>query len=284
MARRGTRQTRVVAVVIMRAIVLTSSFPRHAWVAATLARELDVVGVWQEQKTFVPERYATNDDDLRVIQEHFAARDRCEARDFGGDPTPALPASTTLRHVPGSGCNDPQEIAGMLALEPDVSLVFGTGILGPELIRAFEGRLLNIHLGLSPYYRGAGTNFWPLVNREPEYVGATIHYIDAGIDTGPMVAHVRPDVRPGDGPHDLGNRTIMAAAGTLARAAEMHIAGRLRAVPQEATGRLYYRKHFNADAVRTMQEQFRTGMIDEYLADKARRDAVLTLLELPAHA
>ena len=80
----------------------------------------------------------------------------------------------------------------MAAARPDVVLVFGTGILREPLLSAFDGRIINIHLGLSPYYRGAGTNFWPLVNREPEYVGATIHYLDAGIDTGPIISHARP--------------------------------------------------------------------------------------------
>ena len=64
----------------------------------------------------------------------------------------------------------------MKACTPDVVLVCGTGILREELINLFPGHIINIHLGLSPYYRGAGTNFWPLVNREPEYLGATIHY------------------------------------------------------------------------------------------------------------
>lgn len=266
----------------MRAVLLTSSFPRHAWVASALAREMDLVGVWQEEKTFKPERYAGSDEDLRIIQAHFAARDEAEARDFGGDGTPVLAPGATLTRVGGNGCNDPGEIARMLALAPDVGLVFGTGILKAPLIQAFEGRLLNIHLGLSPYYKGAGTNFWPLVNREPEYVGATIHYIDEGIDTGPMVAHVRPEVEPGDGPHDLGNRTIKAAAATLARAAALHLDGRLRGVPQAGEGRTYYRKDFNAGAVRQMQANFADGMIAEYLADREARDARLTLLELPA--
>ena len=265
----------------MRAVLLTSSMARHAWVASTLARELDLVGVWQEEKTFVPERYAVSGDDLALIHAHFAARDAAEARDFGGDSIPTLAPGATLRRVGGNGCNAAAEVACMMALRPDVGLVFGTGILKDDVIRAFEGRLLNIHLGLSPYYRGAGTNFWPLVNRQPEYVGATIHYIDEGIDTGPMVAHVRPEIRPGDGGHDLGNRTIIAATRTLARAASLHVAGRLQGVPQAGAGRVYYRKDFNADSVRRAQDNFRTGMIEEYLADRARRDAALSLVALP---
>jgi methionyl-tRNA formyltransferase len=167
----------------------------------------------------------------------------------------------------------------MLALRPDVVLVFGTGILRDPFLSAFEGRIINIHLGLSPYYRGAGTNFWPLVNREPEYVGATIHYIDAGIDTGPILAHARPVIARGDGPHDVGNKTIVAAAQALLRAAAAHHAGAARAVPQWDGGRLYQRKDFSADAVRTLYRNFETRMIDDYLAARAGRDAALRLIE-----
>ena len=106
----------------------------------------------------------------------------------------------------------------MVEMKPNVVVVFGTGILKGDILSRFEGQLLNIHLGLSPYYRGAGTNFWPLVNGEPEFVGATIHYLDAGIDTGPIIAHVRPDIARTDGPHELGNKAIRAAAEGMVKA------------------------------------------------------------------
>jgi methionyl-tRNA formyltransferase len=167
----------------------------------------------------------------------------------------------------------------MAVRQPDVVLVFGTGILREPLLSEFEGRIINIHLGLSPYYRGAGTNFWPLVNREPEYVGATIHYLDAGIDTGAILAHARPSVDRTDGPHDLGNKTIVAAAEGLLRAAAAHVAGTAQPVAQWSGGRLYQRKDFSAEAVRTLYRNFESGMIDEYLANRPARDAALRLVE-----
>ena len=172
----------------------------------------------------------------------------------------------------------------MAALAPEVVLVFGTGILREPLLTTFAGRIINIHLGLSPYYRGSGTNFWPLVDRAPEYVGATIHYLDAGIDTGPIIAHARPDLAADDGPHDLGNKTIVAAAPLLAQAAEAHVERRVNAVPQAGGGRLRQRKDFSAAAVRQLYRNFETGMIAEYLADRARRDAALSLVTLPQPA
>jgi folate-dependent phosphoribosylglycinamide formyltransferase PurN len=263
----------------MRAILLTSTFRRHMFVANTVAASCDVVGVWQEEKTFRPERYAHDADDERVIEEHFAARDASEAAYFQADDEIRLDRGAECRTGSAGVCNDPAEVARMVAARPDVVLVFGTGILREPLLSAFEGRIINIHLGLSPYYRGAGTNFWPLVNREPEYVGATIHYIDAGIDTGPILAHARPVIERNDGPHDIGNKTIVAASHALLRAAEAHVAGAAHGVPQWGGGRLYQRKDFSADAVRTLYQNFETAMIDEYLAARLSRDAALRLIQ-----
>jgi phosphoribosylglycinamide formyltransferase-1 len=142
-------------------------------------------------------------------------------------------------------------------------------------------RPINLHLGLSPYYRGAGTNFWPLVNGEPEYVGATIHYLDAGLDSGPIIAHVRPEIARGDGPHDIGNRTIAAAAVVLAEVARAHALAPLPAVPQRGGGRLYFRRHFSADAVRRLVANVEHGMVDEYLDHRTARDAPLELVAPP---
>jgi folate-dependent phosphoribosylglycinamide formyltransferase PurN len=260
----------------MRAIVLTSSLLRHAYVANRVARRLDVACVWREQKTFEPLKYATSDDDEAVIERHFAARDASEEAYFASE-TSVRPPSRSVR---GGGCNDAEEIAEMRRLAPDVVLVFGTGLLKQPLIDSFPGRIINIHLGLSPYYRGAGTNFWPLVNAEPEYCGATIHFLDIGVDTGPVIAHVRPDIAAADGPHDIGNKTIVAAAEALADAGLALGAGGLRGIEQRGEGRVYKRADFSADAVRQLYRNFENGMIPDYLRNRAQRDTAVALVTM----
>jgi len=245
-----------------------------------MAAHMEVACVWQEEKAFQPLSYATTPSDEAVIQRHFDARDASEAAYFAGH-TDVHAAS---RRVPPGGCNSADEIAAMRQARPDVVLVFGTGLLKTSLIETFAGNILNIHLGLSPYYRGAGTNFWPLVNREPEYCGATIHFLDRGVDSGPIVAHVRPEIRRGDGPHDIGNTIIAAAADMLVQAALAHASSPLVGVPQTGDGRVYRRADFTAGAVERLYANFADGMIDEYLASRAARDVRVPLIALEARA
>jgi len=259
-----------------RAIVLTSTMRRHQFVANTLASRLEVAGVWQEEKSFQPLRYAGGPEDEAVIERHFAARDTSEEEFFAGHDRVHAPA----RRLPPGGCNDAAEVDAMKQAAPDVVLVFGTSLLKAPLIEAFSGRIINIHLGLSPYYRGAGTNFWPLVNGEPEYCGATIHYLDGGVDSGPIIAHVRPELRPDDGPHDIGNRTIVAAAEAMADAAIAFARGTVRGVDQTGGGRLYRRADFSAAAVRQLYDHFAAGMVAAYLRDKPARDAALSFVTM----
>jgi methionyl-tRNA formyltransferase len=260
----------------VRTIVLTGNLRRHAYVANSLARRLDVACVWLEQKTFDPLSYAGSDQDAAIIRRHFEDRDASEEAYFADD----IDVAALSRQVAPGGCNNPDEIERMRRLQPDVVLVFGTGLLKQPVIDSFPGRIVNIHLGLSPYYRGAGTNFWPLVNGEPEYCGATIHFLDLGVDSGPIITHVRPELRTSDGPHDIGNKTIVAAAAALAEAAAAVDAGRVRGVEQHGDGRVYRRSHFTADAVRRLYANFETGMIERYLRNKPARDAALSLVTM----
>ena len=66
----------------------------------------------------------------------------------------------------------------ILSLGPDIIIVYGSSILKGEILKIFKKKILNVHLGLSPYYRGSGTNIFPFINNEPEFAGVTFMYID----------------------------------------------------------------------------------------------------------
>lgn len=242
---------------------------RHCFVANSLSQAFDVACVWQETKSFQPLSYAETAEDAAVIERHFDARQASEDAFFAGHETARGP----VRQVAPGGCNDSSEIEAMCAARPDVVLVFGTGLLKRPLLSRFPDRVLNIHLGLSPYYRGAGTNFWPLVNGEPEYVGATFMHLDAGVDTGPILHQMRARIFAGDTPHQIGNRLIgdMTAVyiEVIRRAGALGPGIRIPAPPG---ARVYRSRDFTPEAVETLYANFRGGLVDRYLAEQATRE------------
>ncbi|RMH16316.1 MAG: hypothetical protein D6696_18455, partial [Acidobacteria bacterium] len=219
------------------------------------------------------------DADEALIRDHFARRDEAEAELLGEARFPGVPRL----ELASGAVNDAATAAWIAARRPDAVLLYGTGIIRPPLLTDWHGRMVNLHLGLSPYYRGAGTNFWPLVERRPECVGVTLHLAAAKVDAGAILAQARPAARADDGAHQLGTRALIAGAEILPAVLDAYLAGRLRPTAQDLSrGRVFRLRDFNADAVRRLHHQLATGMLGEYLADRRRRDAAYPIVEPPA--
>jgi folate-dependent phosphoribosylglycinamide formyltransferase PurN len=69
-------------------------------------------------------------------------------------------------------------------LNPRLIVINGTSILSHDLIDALSVPIINIHAGITPEYRGVHGAYWALVQQDQEHCGVTIHFVDAGIDTG----------------------------------------------------------------------------------------------------
>lgn len=83
-------------------------------------------------------------------------------------------------------------VARITALGPDLGIHAGAGLLRRPLIDAFRLGVLNAHMGLVPAYRGMNVAEWAALEGAP--VGCTVHLIDTGIDTGPILATREVDI------------------------------------------------------------------------------------------
>lgn len=109
---------------------------------------------------------------------------------------PDLPAPL-LAGVPLPRPNAPEGLAALAAAAPDLVIsVRYRRILREPAIAVPRLGVLNLHSGILPDYQGVMATFWALLAGEPE-IGCTLHRIvDAGIDTGPVVAIERSPARP----------------------------------------------------------------------------------------
>ncbi len=89
-------------------------------------------------------------------------------------------------------------VEALRALAPDVMVIWSYSMILPKSVIEVPPRgCVNVHGGLLPAYRGAHVMQWAIINGEAE-TGATLHYVDAGIDTGPVIAEERFPIDPED--------------------------------------------------------------------------------------
>lgn len=197
----------------MRITVFTGNQPRHIALIEALATVADELFAVQECTTVFPGRCADFYRDSAVMRDYFSRVLAAEARRFGRPrPLPAPVRSLSLRL--GDLSRLPLECLGD-ALGADRFVVFGASyIRGPLCDFLVSRRAVNLHMGVSPYYRGSSTNFWALYDDRPELVGATIHLLTAGLDSGPILTHALPEPAPWDA-FDLGMEAVRCGQAAL---------------------------------------------------------------------
>ena len=88
-------------------------------------------------------------------------------------------------------------------------------VLPPEMIRKYQRKIINIHPSLIPSFCGDG--FYGLkvheaaLARGVKVTGATVHFVDEGTDTGPIIRQKAVDVHEGDTPEILQKRVMEQA-------------------------------------------------------------------------
>lgn len=131
--------------------------------------------------------------------------------------------------------------AQLRALDVDVALVIAYGrILPRDVLDAPRRGSLNLHASLLPKYRGAAPIAWAVANGEAE-TGITLMEMDEGMDTGPMLAHVRTPIGADETQGELAERLATLAAEMVFHDGEdtpfvRAVRGELSATPQPEEG------------------------------------------------
>ena len=115
-----------------------------------------------------------------------------------------------------------------------------TGMLRKPLLEALACPVVNYHSGVNPAYRGINGGYFALANGEPQNFGVTLHLVDLGVDTGPILATNRIEVSNGDNLQTY--MTLMAARSQdlVVETMERVLAGDLSPVANDLASAQYY--------------------------------------------
>jgi methionyl-tRNA formyltransferase len=220
----------------MRIVVLTSETPANIWLVNSLMSRHDVVGMVIERRPLALTREQKFERRRQLLRRHGlvrtlnkllynSLRSRLLAKAegeavrqdfFPGGTSPAYQRSVPTLAV--ENINDPAGARFIQSLTPAVLVVCGTTVLKPEIFSLAPKGAVNIHTGITPEYRSADPIFWALYCGEPGKVGVTIHYVDRGIDTGPIIHQQSVPVYANDSLASIYVRCIRLGAELFSRA------------------------------------------------------------------
>lgn len=161
----------------------------------------------------------TNTELVGVISNNYGVRALERAKKAGIDGKVVSPKDYENRAAFNEGL-----LAAIRAYQPDLIVLAGFLVVIPEaMIEEYENKIINIHPSLIPSF--CGTGYYGLkvheaaLARGVKLTGATVHYVDKGTDTGPILLQKAVEVKPGDTPEILQRRVMKEAEWKLLPAA-----------------------------------------------------------------
>ena len=199
----------------MKITLFTSNKNRHNYLINLLSEVSDELYVIQECGTIfpgiVPDHYQTSSN----MKKYFENVNNAQSQLFGNSYVNNKKKNIKILPMLSGDLN--QCSMNLLSgfLKSDVYVVFGSSYIKGELVDFLvKQKAINIHAGVSPYYRGTDCNFWALFDDNPHLAGTTIHLLSKGLDSGPMLYHAMSNLKTN--PFNYTMSTIKSAFHSIA--------------------------------------------------------------------
>jgi len=175
----------------MKITIFTSNQPRHLALVNRLATISDTTYAVLESTTVFPGQVQDFYNKSEIFQKYFSNVLSAEKKIFGDLTFTSNNVKSLVLKSGDLNLLVRQQL--IEALNSDVFVVFGSSFIKGWLVDfLIQKNAVNLHIGISPFYRGSSCNFWALYDSRPEFVGATVHLLSKGLDSGPILYHAIP--------------------------------------------------------------------------------------------
>jgi methionyl-tRNA formyltransferase len=251
----------------MKIILFSGNHSRHFFLHSAIIERFNVIGVvLMERETQMPiSNPSWTPEDRRLFDLHFEKRAEIEKKHFG-HLNDSIYNGLNIISIKRDELNSKRVLDFVVSLDADVSIIFGVDIIKDSVFSALPDWKINVHLGLSPWYKGAATLFWPFYNLEPQNSGATLHLIAAKADAGEILHHSVPELSEGDSMHEHCAKVVIKATYDL-----IEIINKIKlGVPltkhvQRSSGKLFLEKEFRPEHLRVVYDLFNDDISGMFL-------------------
>jgi len=248
-------------------LCISGNHRRHLYYLNEIAKKFDVKG------SIIQKREKTNPEPPKNISKknrenfifHFKKRDEKEIQYFGKQEYP----NHDILEVLPEQLNSIKSIEFLKRKNPNVVLIFGSDLIKDPLYNQLPKNSINLHLGLSPRYRGAAGLFWPFYFLEPNLAGSTFHHIISEPDAGEIIHQSLPTLQEQDGIHDVACKTVISSTQDMCKLLKIkQEKGSWKRFDQKGTGKNFLESDFRPEHLQLIYDLFNDQIVKEYLEGK----------------
>jgi len=254
----------------MRYVIIGGDHPRHLYYLNSIVENVDVVGaILEKRENFMPQISKKLDKiDYENCIRHFQNRKKYELKFFGDKKKlPKCP----IHYVTEDTLSNENSVKFIKKLKPDVVFIFGTGMIREPLYSSLPKLKINLHLGISPRYRGSATLFWPFYFLEPNWAGSTFHLITDEPDAGDIIHQAFPILEKGDTIHEVACKVVQQSAIDVKKILDILESGnQLVLYKQKGSGKNFLTRDFMPQHLRVIYNLYNDNIVDLFLDKKIK--------------
>lgn len=248
-------------------VIITSDQLRHRYFVNQLNACFPLSAVLVERIDY-PTPISATSEESEAWQSFFIRRREFEQRTLGYGAKVSGKNNPVTSRIPIGQLNHPKTLEIIQSFDPSLIIVFGSSLFGPEYLSQYPKQILNLHLGLSQYYRGSSCNFWPIHEGRPGRLGATVLRVGVGIDDGEVVIQETIELSENDDTQTLMAKTLILGTQLMIETIINPKKIKLLNQEREKRGKLYLMKDFTPRAVLDVKHFAESGCLKRKIVEE----------------
>ena len=233
-------------------LILMGDHPRHHFLAKPLFEKYhdNIHVVKMKREGLLPSNRLQHSNKRLVdlYERHFSERFEIEAEYFGSvEQMRKEEKSLKINHIKPNELNTDVVEKIINNLKPEFLISIGIHVLRKNIIDILPKNNMNVHLGLSPRYRGDATLFWPTYNLEPWNCGTTFHKLAELVDGGDIYHQTGTVLNEDHGVHQTAAESVKLAQQKICDVTAAILSEKIMVKQQKAVGKSYFASDFRPE-------------------------------------
>lgn len=241
----------------MKITLFTTNNIRHNYLIRLMSTTCDTLYVVQETLELFDNIIPSHYQNSKLFKNYFEKVNEAQNKIFSDFTSIKNQNNIHYLKIPFGQLNECSVEKNKKFFSSDIYIVFGSSYIKDKLLDfLIEKKAINIHMGVSPYYRGTDCNFWALFDGNPHLVGATIHLLSKGLDSGPIFYHAMSNLKTT--PFEYSMSAVKSAFLSLLNKIKDRSLFEIKPINQEQSKQIRYTKKID----------FNNTILEDYLKKK----------------